>query len=229
MPILDWVCKESVVNYDEEVSFMLLKKENTKSIGTNSSILLTHGDNLKALKWFIPFYPDNIKRIYINPTYNTGNENLVFNDKVNFPKIKKWLEKVVERVSEDLNQHDKWLCKMYPRLKMFDAVLPDEGILFTSINNNELHNHIAILSDIFVPSNFLAELHANMKLKRNQGELGFRVYAHKFRHTFAVKAIMDNVPLNVLQQWLGHSSVFTTSIYTQITGMDTSEFMGRVR
>ena len=52
---------------------------------------------------------------------------------------------------------------------------------------------------------------------------------YKFRHTFAVKAIMDNVPLNILQQWLGHSSVFTTSIYTQITGMDTSEFMGRVR
>ncbi len=51
----------------------------------------------------------------------------------------------------------------------------------------------------------------------------------KFRHTFAVKAIMDNVPLNVLQQWLGHSSVFTTSVYTQITGMDTSEFMGRVK
>ena len=65
--------------------------------------------------------------------------------------------------------------------------------------------------------------------KKMQEKLGFRIHAHKFRHTFAVKAIMDNVPLNVLQQWLGHSSVFTTSIYTQITGMDTSEFMGRVR
>ena len=65
--------------------------------------------------------------------------------------------------------------------------------------------------------------------KKLQEKLGFKIHAHKFRHTFAVKAIMDNVPLNVLQQWLGHSSVFTTSIYTQITGMDTSEFMGRVR
>lgn len=65
--------------------------------------------------------------------------------------------------------------------------------------------------------------------KKMQEKLGFKIHAHKFRHTFAVKAIMDNVPLNVLQQWLGHSSVFTTSIYTQITGMDTSEFMGRVR
>ncbi|MGP6207926.1 tyrosine-type recombinase/integrase [Cuniculiplasma sp. SKW3] len=65
--------------------------------------------------------------------------------------------------------------------------------------------------------------------KKMQDKLGFKIHAHKFRHTFAVKAIMDNVPLNILQQWLGHSSVFTTSIYTQITGMDTSEFMGRVR
>ena len=69
----------------------------------------------------------------------------------------------------------------------------------------------------------------DLYMKKLQESLGFRVHAHKFRHTFAVKAIMDNVPLNVLQQWLGHSSVFTTSIYTQITGMDTSEFMGRIR
>jgi integrase/recombinase XerD len=65
--------------------------------------------------------------------------------------------------------------------------------------------------------------------KKMQERLGFKIHAHKFRHTFAVKAIMDNVPLNILQQWLGHSSVFTTSIYTQITGMETSEFMVRVR
>ena len=69
----------------------------------------------------------------------------------------------------------------------------------------------------------------DLYFKKMQDKLGYRIHAHKFRHTFAVKAIMDNVPLNVLQQWLGHSSVFTTSIYTQITGMDTSEFMERVR
>ncbi len=69
----------------------------------------------------------------------------------------------------------------------------------------------------------------DLYFKKIQEKIGIRIHAHKFRHTFAVKAIMDNVPLNVLQQWLGHSSVLTTSIYTQITGMDTSEFMGRVR
>ena len=69
----------------------------------------------------------------------------------------------------------------------------------------------------------------DLYLKKIQSNIGIGVHAHKFRHTFAVKAIMDNVPLNVLQQWMGHSSVFTTSIYTQITGLDTSEFMERVR
>ena len=69
----------------------------------------------------------------------------------------------------------------------------------------------------------------DLYLKKIQNSIGIGVHAHKFRHTFAVKAIMDNVPLNVLQQWMGHSSVFTTSIYTQITGMDTSEFMEKMR
>ena len=68
----------------------------------------------------------------------------------------------------------------------------------------------------------------DLYFKKMQGKLGFKIHAHKFRHTFAVKAIVDNVPLNVLQQWLGHSSIFTTSIYTQITGMDTSQFMERI-
>ncbi len=69
----------------------------------------------------------------------------------------------------------------------------------------------------------------DLYLKKIQSDIGLKIHAHKFRHTFAVKAIMDGVPLNVLQQWMGHSSVLTTSIYTQITGMDTSQFMERVR
>jgi len=65
--------------------------------------------------------------------------------------------------------------------------------------------------------------------KKMQSSLNFRIHAHKFRHTFAVKAIMSGVPLNVLQKWLGHASVFTTSIYTEITGIDTRGFMEQVK
>ncbi len=68
----------------------------------------------------------------------------------------------------------------------------------------------------------------DLYLKDIQHDLGFKVHAHKFRHTFAIKSILAGTPLNVLQQWLGHSSIFTTSIYLNITGMDTSDFMKRI-
>jgi len=65
--------------------------------------------------------------------------------------------------------------------------------------------------------------------KKMQKDLGFKIHAHKFRHTFAVKAILSGVPINILQKWLSHSSIFITSIYTDITGMDTSQFMSRIQ
>ncbi|MEM0136374.1 MAG: tyrosine-type recombinase/integrase [Thermoplasmatales archaeon] len=69
----------------------------------------------------------------------------------------------------------------------------------------------------------------DLYLKKIQHQTGLRIHAHKFRHTFDVRAIMDNVPVNVLQRWLGHSSIFTTSVYTQITGMDTLQLIDRVK
>ncbi len=66
-------------------------------------------------------------------------------------------------------------------------------------------------------------------LDRIQPALGFKVNAHKFRHTFAVKALLDGVPINVLQKWLAHSSLIMTSIYADVLGMDTSDFMRNIR
>lgn len=56
--------------------------------------------------------------IYIDPPYNTDNEGWVYNDNVNDPRIQKWLHQVVGKEGEDLSRHDKWLCMMYPRLKL---------------------------------------------------------------------------------------------------------------
>ena len=65
--------------------------------------------------------------------------------------------------------------------------------------------------------------------KRMEKDLGFEIYPHKFRHTFGVKAAFAGVPLNDLQGWLGHSSIWTTSIYTEATGRDTQEQMNRIK
>lgn len=130
MPILNWIGKEAVVNHDKEVPFRLLKKVKSLSYGENSQNLIIHGDNLEALKALMPYYQGKVKCIYIDPPYNTGNEGWVYNDKVNSPKIRKWFEQKIEVKADDLCRHDKWLCMMYPRLKLLKDLLSDDNALY---------------------------------------------------------------------------------------------------
>lgn len=139
MPTLNWIGKEAVVNHDKEVPFRLLKKVKSASVGKSRNLIL-HGDNLQALKALMPYYTSKVKCIYIDPPYNTGKENWIYNDKVNSPKILKWLGKTVGGESEDLCRHEKWLCMMYPRLKMLKDLLSEDGVIFISIDDNEVHN-----------------------------------------------------------------------------------------
>jgi len=158
MPTLNWIGKEQVVNHDKEVPFRLLKKIKSLSVGESSQNLIVHGDNLEALKALMPYYYGKIKCIYIDPPYNTGNEGWVYNDKVNSPKIKRWLGKVVGGESEDLCRHDKWLCMMYPRLRLLRDLLSNEGIIFISIDDNEQGNLKLLLDEIFGLENFVSQL-----------------------------------------------------------------------
>ena len=80
--------------------------------------LIIHGDNLHALKALLPRYANRIKCIYIDPPYNTGNENWVYNDNVNSPLMQQWLTENAPVDNEDLEKHDKWLCMMWPRLHL---------------------------------------------------------------------------------------------------------------
>ena len=124
MPKLTWVGKEKVINHHHEVPFRVLEHQYNFSASDNNSQgnKIIHGDNLEALKSLLPEYEGKIKCIYIDPPYNTGNEGWVYNDNVNDEKIKKWLGQVVGKEGEDLSRHDKWLCMMYPRLKILEAV-----------------------------------------------------------------------------------------------------------
>lgn len=155
MPTLNWIGKEAVVNHDKEVPFRLLKKVKTASVEDSSQNLIIHGDNLEALKALMPYYIGKIKCIYIDPPYNTGNEGWAYNDKVNSPKIRQWLGKTVGRESEDLTRHDKWLCMMYPRLKLLRELLAEDGAIFVSIDDNEHCNLREILGEIFQERNFV--------------------------------------------------------------------------
>ena len=179
MPTLNWIGKEVVVNHDKEVPFRLLKKVKAHSVGDNSQNLIIHGDNLEALKALMPYYQGKIKCIYIDPPYNTGNEKWVYNDKVNSPKIKKWLGKVVGDESEDLCRHDKWLCMIYPRLKLLKDLLNDEGIIFVSIDDSEITHLRNIMDEIFDESNFISQIIWHRKRgKDNSAKFFSRVHEY---------------------------------------------------
>lgn len=164
MPTLNWIGKDKVINHHQDVPFKVLEHQYTFGAQDNSSPLgrsggaIIHGDNLEALKALLPQYEGKIKCIYIDPPYNTGNENWVYNDNVNDPKIKKWLGQVVGKESEDLSRHDKWLCMMYPRLKLLHKLLAEDGAIFISIDDNEQANLKLICDEIFGGSNYIGNL-----------------------------------------------------------------------
>ena len=133
MPTLDWIGKSKVINHHQEVPFRVLENQYTYGAGASENMII-HGDNLEALKALLPRYEGQVKCIYIDPPYNTGNEGWVYNDNVNDPKIQKWLGEVVGKEGEDLSRHDKWLCMMYPRLKLLQKLLADDGVIFISID-----------------------------------------------------------------------------------------------
>lgn len=156
MPTLNWIGKEAVVNHHLKVPFHLLKDVPNLACGKpGDGNLIVQGDNLIALKALLPYYAGQVKCIYIDPPYNTGNENWIYNDNVNSPVIRDWLGKVVGGEGETLDRHDRWLCMMYPRLALLRKFLNDEGIIFVSIDDNEQHNLRMIMDDIFGANNFL--------------------------------------------------------------------------
>ena len=154
MPTLNWIGKDAVINHHNDVPFRTLDKKYTFN-GDASENKIIHGDNLEALKALLPEYEGKIKCIYIDPPYNTGNEGWVYNDNVNSPKIRKWLGQVVGKEAEDLTRHDKWLCMMYPRLKLLQKLLSDDGAIFISIDDNEQANLKLICDEIFGAGNFI--------------------------------------------------------------------------
>lgn len=159
MPTLNWIGKEAVVKHHKDVPFRLLEPVPELSCGdTQSGNLIVQGDNLHALKALLPRYAGQVKCIYIDPPYNTGNEGWVYNDNVNSPEIRKWLGEVVGKEGETLDRHDRWLCMMYPRLMMLKQFLRDDGAIFVSIDDNEVGNLQTLMREVFGSSNEIATM-----------------------------------------------------------------------
>ncbi|ADB14957.1 Site-specific DNA-methyltransferase (adenine- specific) [Pirellula staleyi DSM 6068] len=183
MPTLDWIGKAAVVNHHRKVGYHLLRCDRELSAGdVDAGNLLVQGDNLLALKALLPYYAGRVKCIYIDPPYNTGNEGWVYNDNVNSPEIRQWIEATVGKEGEDLSRHDKWLCMMYPRLALLRDFLTEDGVIFISIDDFEAHRLRLIVEEVFGAQNFIAQLVWD-KTRKNDAKL-FSV-GHEYVLAFA--------------------------------------------
>lgn len=184
MPTLDWIGKKAVLNHHNEVPFHLLSCNPELSVGENGSgNLLIQGDNLLALKALLPYYAGQVKCIYIDPPYNTGNEDWAYNDNVNSPEIREWLGKVVGSEAEDLTRHDKWLCMMYPRLALLRQFLRPDGVILVSIDDFEAASLKFLLDEIFGRPNFIAQL---VWEKGRKNDAKFFSVGHEYMLAYAI-------------------------------------------
>src|SRR5665647_2796176 len=174
MPSLNWIGKDAVVKHHKDVPFRLLEPVPGLSCGdTGSGNLIVQGDNLHALKALLPRYAGQVKCIYIDPPYNTGNEGWAYNDNVNSPEIKRWLGEVVGKEGETLDRHDRWLCMMYPRLLLLKQFLREDGSIWISMDESEIAYLRCLMDEIFGRQRFVA---CNAWQKRysreNRGAIG---------------------------------------------------------
>lgn len=156
MPHLHFKGKTFVQNHHLAVPFHELIPVKTKGMSAKPSLhdnIILQGDNLQALKALLPTYQGKVKCIYIDPPYNTGNEGWAYNDNVNSPMMQSWLGQTVDR--EDLTRHDKWCCMMLPRLKLLRELLTEDGAIFVSIDDNEVHHLRCLMDEVFGEENFV--------------------------------------------------------------------------
>ncbi len=157
MPEIVFKGKEYVYNHHLTVPYRPLVADIAKGIGPGdlASNLVIHGDNLHALKALLPRYAGRVDLVFIDPPYNTGNEGWCYSDGVNSPIMKEWLSTNPVDV-DDMLRHDKWLCMMWPRLVLLRELISEQGSIWITLDDNEVHHARDILDEIFGAENFVA-------------------------------------------------------------------------
>jgi adenine-specific DNA-methyltransferase len=163
---LMWSGRQKAIEALQAESYAALIPDFENSINWDTAQnVFIEGDNLEVLKLLQNAYNDKIKMIYIDPPYNTGND-FVYNDDFSDPK-RRYLE-VTGQVDAEGNRltsntetsgrkHSNWLTMMYPRLVLARNLLTEDGAIFVSIDDNEVHNLRSIMDEIFGPENFIGQ------------------------------------------------------------------------
>ncbi|WP_198675120.1 site-specific DNA-methyltransferase [Pseudidiomarina aquimaris] len=146
-----------------------------------SQNLLIKGDNLEVLKHMVNAYAEKVKMIYIDPPYNTGKDGFTYTDEKKFTSDQlselagidtEEAKRIVEFTSKGSNSHSAWLTFMYPRLYIARELLRHDGVIFISIDENELNQLKVICDEIFGEANFVENIVWNKRIPKNDKGIG---------------------------------------------------------
>jgi adenine-specific DNA-methyltransferase len=154
-------------------------REDSVDFDTTENLYI-EGDNLEVLKLLQESYLNKIKMIYIDPPYNTG-KDFVYKD--NFTQDTEEFKEESGLVDEEKNRmlvnpetsgryHSDWLSMMYPRLKLAKNLMTEDGVIFISIDSNELHNLRKVCDEIFSEGNFIESISWNKRVPKNDKGIG---------------------------------------------------------
>lgn len=166
---LNWLGKSYARVLASDAATTLLKEDeahNAKPENANSQNLLIKGDNLEVLKHLSNAYYEKVKMIYIDPPYNTGSDGFVYNDDRKFTAkqlqelagvSEDEAKRILEFTQSNSNSHSAWLTFMYPRLYIAKQLLKDDGVIFVSIDDNEVAQLRLLMDEVFGEENFIVQ------------------------------------------------------------------------
>jgi len=183
--VLNWAGKSDAfrVLQSPTTATLVPAKEESVNFDTTQNIFI-EGENLEVLKVLQKSYFGKIKMIYIDPPYNTGNDNFIYPDKFSETK-EEYLNRIGDKdetgymTREGLfrknskdsgHYHSNWLSMMYPRLFLARNLLRDDGVIFVSIDDNEVHNLRLLMNEVFGEENFVGQITVQSNPRGRQSE-----------------------------------------------------------
>ena len=170
--VLNWAGKSEAFKVLQSPTTATLAPVKEESVNfNNTGHIFIEGENLEVLKVLQKSYYGKVKMIYIDPPYNTGNDHFIYPDRFSESKGD-YLKRVGEKDEEGYltregmyrknsrdsgHYHSNWLNMMYPRLFLARNLLKDDGVIFISIDDNEVHNLRLLMNEIFGEENFVAQ------------------------------------------------------------------------
>ncbi len=184
----NWAGKSNVYKLIQSPAYGTLKPDKERSVDfDNTENIVIVGENLETLKLLLKPYFGKVKMIYIDPPYNTG-KDFIYRDNFKVP-LKDYLEKTGQIDSEGKKlttntetsgrYHSDWLNFMYPRLFLARNLLSDDGVIFISIDDNEVHHLRMIMDEIFGEENFVVNFIRRQNLAGKQ-DAKFIAFEHDY-------------------------------------------------